>query len=574
MMNKFRYARLILISVCCLLLPPSAGASGLGEISAISALGDRFRAEIPLLNPSSSITAECFRLTKDSPDAIDDIPWLVDAQFAVVSAPPRLVISARRAVVDPVIQLAIHSSCDASLTRHYTALLSPPAGRSTELPVTDHLPADIEQPSARLRPDSAARKTPHVIRSRLERTARAGETTGDMARRKFPRSRQAQRRFVHQMVALNPEWLSSESGKDILPKGVELRYPTPSVSRATTARQATQAKPTKRKPETPAGVRDRLVLMPFDPPPEPWADLATPDGINKQMSDVELQINLMRTEINKLRAEYSAPSPAVQVVLLEMESRLLSVQLNAARIALDNLQAERPATAVTPAPELPPAVANSENLAVQAQPAPIAVKPEPRAATLLTANTGLPVLLGLLALGVIAIFYRRIGRRRSKEPLSTSPQASPAADADPYIDAIPAKAIVSSPPSAQNELRTEVAAPMASRVDETSMTSSVNENSMEIEDTIELADIFLTYGRTQDALDVLHNFIQDNPKESLRPSLMMLKIYKQTDMRQEFEHLADQLANNYKIKRVQWDDTPSPTPTTPGKSSVPVRQPV
>jgi hypothetical protein len=154
MMKKYNYALLILISAC---LPIPAGASSLGEISAISPLGDRFRAEIPLLDPSPSITAACFRLTRDSTDAIEDIPWLTNVQIEVLSSPPRLVISTRRQVVDPVIQLAIQSSCDTSLTRHYTALLSPPADRNTALPVTDHLPGDIQPQSATARPDPGVR---------------------------------------------------------------------------------------------------------------------------------------------------------------------------------------------------------------------------------------------------------------------------------------------------------------------------------------------------------------------------------------------------------------------------------
>ncbi len=107
--------------------------------------------------------------------------------------------------------------------------------------------------------------------------------------------------------------------------------------------------------------------------------------------------------------------------------------------------------------------------------------------------------------------------------------------------------------------------PMASSVVETPVASTVAENPMEIEHAIELADIFLAYGRTQDAVDVLQTFMQDNPKESLRPSLIMLDIYKKADMRQEFEHLADQLAKSFKVKRVQWDDTPLPATTKPGK---------
>jgi len=183
---------------------------------------------------------------------------------------------------------------------------------------------------------------------------------------------------------------------------------------------------------------------------------------------------------------------------------------------------------------------------------------------LLTANTGLFVMLGLLALGLSAILYRRTGRGR-KASLSTSTQASPAADAEHHIKPIPAKVAVSSPPPAQVESGKALETPMASSDDETPMTSSVDENPMEIEHAIELADIFLTYGRTQDALDVLNNFMQDNPKESLRPSLIMLDIYKKADMRQEFEHLADQLAKSFKVKRVQWDDTPLPATTKPGK---------
>lgn len=566
MMKTYKYVLFILMSACSL-LPITAGASGLGEISVISPLGERFRAEIPLLNFSPTITAACFGLTKDTPDAIDGIPWLTSAQIVVLSSPPRLVISTRRPLVDPVIQLAIHASCAGPLTRHYTALLSPPAERITELPVADRLPGDIQQQSARARPDIAASETPYVRRNKPGRTAQAGETTGDLARRMFPRSRLAQQQFIRQMVALNPEWLSSESGEEILPEGVELRYPAPSLPQATAARQATQAKSAKRKPETPAGARDRLVLMPFDPPPVPPADLSAPGEINKQLSDVELQINTLRAELNKLRAEYTAPSPAIQTVLLEMESRLLVVELNAARIALNNLQAERPANVAAPAPEVPAIAAGSENPAVQApQPAPsapIAVAPVPWTAMLLTANTGLFVMLGLLALGLSAILYRRTGRGR-KALLSTSTQASPAADAEHHINPIPVKVTVSSPPPAQAESRKEPETPMASSVD-TPMTSSVDENPVEIEHAIELADIFLTYGRTQDALDVLNNFMQDNPKESLRPSLIMLDIYKKADMRQEFEHLADQLAKNFKVKRVQWDDTPSPATTQPGK---------
>lgn len=576
-MSAYKHTLLILLSVCSM-LPIPVGASGLGEIRSISPLGDRFRVEIPILNPSPLITAACFRLTQDSPDAIDDIPWLTNAQIAVLSAPPRLVISTRRQVVDPVIQMAIYSNCDASLTRHYTALLSPPSVRNTDLPVTDRIPGNFQEQSTRVRPAYPVRETKHVSRYKPGRTAQAGETTGDMARRLFPRSRLAQQRFIRQMVALNPEFLSSESGDETLPDGVELRYPTPPVRQSTATRQATPAKQATlvRKPETVAGARDRLVLMPYDPPPEPPAALATPVEINKRLSDVELQINTMRSELSMLHAKNPSPSPAIHMALLEMESRLLVVELNAARIALNNLQAEKPAITVAPAPEVPVNAANNEKLAVQqprpAPPEPVAIKPVHSIAKLLTTNTGLIALLGLVALGLSAIFYRRT-RSGRKKLLSTSTQISVATDVEPHLRPIPAKLTKSTAPTTQTEWRKEDETPTKRRVNETPMASTADEKPMEIEHAIELADIFLTYGRTQDALDILHSFIQDNPKESLRPSLILLEIYKQADMRQEFEHLAEQLTQSYKVKRVQWDDTSSPATAKSSKNAGQGKQP-
>ena len=86
------------------------------------------------------------------------------------------------------------------------------------------------------------------------------------------------------------------------------------------------------------------------------------------------------------------------------------------------------------------------------------------------------------------------------------------------------------------------------------MASNVVENPMEIEHAIELADIFLTYKRTQDALEVLLTCIKENPKESLRLNLRLLEIYNQTNMRPEFEQLAEQLARNLNVKRIHWDE--------------------
>ena len=42
------------------------------------------------------------------------------------------------------------------------------------------------------------------------------------------------------------------------------------------------------------------------------------------------------------------------------------------------------------------------------------------------------------------------------------------------------------------------------------------------------------------------------------------EIYKQANMRQEFEQLAEHLARSLHVKLIQWDETPSPSKAKPG----------
>lgn len=493
--------------VAGVMTPAVAAATGLGEIRVTSQLGDRFQAEIPLLNPSPSIVPSCFNLTTTAADAIADVTWLKDAQIALISSPPRLVISTRRQVSEPVVQLAIYTGCGTYLTRHYTALLSPP-GEVSSLPAP--LPAIRDD---RVAVPSAA-DAKHVSKNPI--TARNGR--------------------AHRVVAARPK-----------PKAV--------------------AKGAQRRAEPVS--RDRLVLLPSDeqPPSERGVATASAEEVGNRLTEVERQIMAMRSRLTALHAEHPAPPPAIQTVLIEMESRLLAVELNMARIKVSSLAAEAQAK-LTPA-SMPVSVAIHEqtgpsagsNIGSNTGPASAAAVAPAAPKTLQNKEVPVPgldqqhvfgvgmALLGMFSLALGTYLFRRARRvqvtsdlpRASEVPRRQAPSSprqipgpSTMAPIDDAGDGSPrARSAESANPSARAIKETQKEEPDFS--------------------PIELANIMLSFGREQGAVEVLEEFIKDNPAESLQPGLRLLEIYKQADMRQEYEMLAGRLAHRFNVERVHWN---------------------
>jgi len=580
-MPPFKHTALAVLCACSL-TPFAALATGLGDIGVRSQLGDRFRAEIPLVNAATSVSPSCFQLTTESPDGIADVPWLKDAQIALLSSPPRLVITTRRQVEDPLVQLAVYTGCGVYLTRHYTALLSPP--EESSLPVTAHALADARAASPKAAPEQPAGATTRVTRNPGARTAQAGESAADMAHRLYPHSRRAQQRFIRQMVALNPEWLTSESGDETLPEGANLRYPAPperplaappALRVAESLAEVPGAKPKTRSPakvepaaQAPAtisaagsqsapkaGGRDRLVLMPSDAPlpPEQAASHAAPGEIDNRLSAVEVQVGTMRAQLSALRAEYPTPPPAIQTLFIEMETRLMAVELNAARVKLATLAANAP-PAPAPAADAQTAPAGNEQALPVPTPPPApaqaASAPVPSAAPTQTLDAGLAI-LAVFGLGLGAFLYRRATRGSGALAPATT-HGSLAGDGEPPPEAMPTPAV---PPTAGvDEIDDEIGTRprVVEAVDEAEHDFS----------PIDLANIMLTFGRTQGAVEVLQSAIEANPKESLQPGLRLLEIYKQADMRREFEQQAGQLGQLFNVERIRWEEMPLAAPAT------------
>lgn len=588
----------------CSFLPFAAAAVGLGELRVTSPLGAPFRAEIPVQSPSSSTNAGCFHVSTSSPDAMDDTPWLSEVHVAFMPDPARLVITSRKPVFDPVIQLAIYTGCGTYLTRHYVALLSPPKEHVRDLPVVART-AEVQE-EASLQPERSAGKEPRAVSGapkRAGRTALPGETAADMARRLFPHNQAAQRHFVRRMVALNPEWLTSAAGDELLPEGVDLHYPPPPARRPVAARppapaktvavaantettpqeaqkaqEKPEAKPEKqveKKPEKETG--DRLVLSATEVLPAEQPSPPTAGEINKRIGDVERQIDTMRLQLNALRAEYPAPPAAIQTLLAEMETRLLAVELNVARISLENLSAEKPKVATIAAAAEEIKLAGGE----QAVPAP-AAPPEPKAvpvAALVAAdNAPIPgsdigvILLGVLSLGVgLSVVLFRQSKRRTANSGSEESVSSVMASIREAADEAPEPAQLAhgvvdlSDPQTIQELPDETAG--------NSGPPRATGDVEEIEQPVELANIMIVYGQQQSAIEVLRNFVEAHPRDSLRSSLRLLELFKQADLRNEFEALAGQLPARFNIERAHWESVQVPAAGTdlPAEVGVPRR---
>ena len=178
-MSSYKRGMLAVLSLCSF-LPFPAVAFGLGEFRVTSPLGERFRAEIPVQSPSSSTHAGCFHLSTTSPDAVDDTPWLSEVHIGLITDPARLVITSRKPVFDPVVQMAIYTGCGTYLTRHYIVLLSPPKAHVRDLPIVASIGEGPEEAS--FRPKNPVVKGPRAISSapkRGGRTALPGETAAD-----------------------------------------------------------------------------------------------------------------------------------------------------------------------------------------------------------------------------------------------------------------------------------------------------------------------------------------------------------------------------------------------------------
>ncbi len=76
----------------------------------------------------------------------------------------------------------------------------------------------------------------------------------------------------------------------------------------------------------------------------------------------------------------------------------------------------------------------------------------------------------------------------------------------------------------------------------------------EQDSALELAEIMMSFGRTQGAAETLADYIRNNPRQAVKPWLKLLDVYHVAGMRAEFEALTRQLNKTFNVKMISWGD--------------------
>lgn len=144
---------------------------------------------------------------------------------------------------------------------------------------------------------------------------------------------------------------------------------------------------------------------------------------------------------------------------------------------------------------------------------------------------------------------------------------APIAPADVAPDAVPASA-ASAPPAPlpeaaapiadfslehdpEGEARANARIPVARRKDDTSRVPEQRQ-AVDVEPTLQLAEIMLSMGLEQGAAQALVEYTEANPRHALHHWLKLLGIYRKRGLHKEFTEAAERLRQNFNIQAEDW----------------------
>lgn len=463
----------------------SAGAVGLGDLTARSNLGEPLRAEIRLLNLGGlELDPNCVR--RASPADNDDIPWIRTARVRVSG--DRLIVTTREPMSHPIAMLGIQLGCESPLRRDYPILLQPPVGRSPAVSLPEISAAPATRPAVTAASSGASSGVRHAAERGTQPSAapkqpRAPRQDGATARSLTP-------------VPSNTDRLIIGSGAD-------------------------------------AGLAPLRMSLLLSSPPS--AD--QPDGPRQQLNQEQRTLAEIDDRI------------ASQLEVNEKIRRLEEYQLML-KERIVQLDQTKPAPGSAAAPQAPAAAS-----------APGFSKDK----LLEALKEWAPALAGLAAAlaGIGTLIWRRRRRHAEEAEMTTEP----AFETDMRISAPPQTvgrskreepADMRAMPPVQHSIAplppADTSAEWADPTFAPAHPIPFDETVDEQDSALELAEIMMSFGRTQGAAETLADYIRNNPRQAVKPWLKLLDVYHVAGMRSEFEALTRQLNKTFNVKMVSWND--------------------
>lgn len=539
---KIRRIPLALAVAAAVFNPASpAFAAALGEVASLSALGERFRAEIRL-EADGAIQADCFRVVAPA-DSSDGIPALAGGRVSIAGkgSGARLIVRSDRTVEDPILRLAVENVCDTRLRREYTLMMPFTAAATVGAPVATQ-PARASVPDRK--PAAERRATPpRTERPRAPKPATRtwstapGESLASLGEALYPDDPAARERFTRATAAANPGLFPTPASHErALPTGTRVLIPD--------LRQVANAAAGK-----PAPTSDRSrTASPAQAAPQPTGDRVVVDKSVTAASSAAAQANASRDAAAEAGVPQGLLEREREVAAAIDRSIVAEMELLARVKELEELQAALEARLRT--------TLASQAASAQAAPAPAAVAaaapPAPAAAPAASAETGSPAgdlyLLGGLGLAALLLTAWLLRGRRETRPASV-------ADADTRIPPTVARPA----PSTTSAPLTEPAADASAGLRPGTVTLREHATGHgtaveEYKSAVELADIMVSFGRVQGAAETLAEFVRSNPREAVTPWLKLREVYRTAGLRAEFDTIARELNKTFNVNAVDWDN--------------------
>jgi len=552
-----------------LVLSPYASALGLGEVKLKSTLNQPLEAEVKLLD-TRDLTAEQILVALASPadferNGVDRLFFYTEFQFQVdleAADGPKVVITSRSPVREPYLNFLIEARWTAGrLLREYTLLMDLPTfdeGGSTQAVQTA-----VTRSNTQTRPTSTTstpKATPNAASSTSESReststrqpslsgdeyqVRSNDTLWEIALRARPDSSVSVHQSMMALYRANPEaFINGNINR--LRRGQVLRVPDASemksLAKSEAVSQFAQAtgdsdsgaqlnasrRASSARTES-AEVSGRVKLAaPTSGDVGSGQGSGANDGAGKALES-ELAVTL--EELDKSKAENTELSSRVKDLEAQIETmeRLVEVsneKLRALQVAANQTAAssaaqvqEAPVVA-TPVAEVAP-IASSEaasSIAAVAPPQPTApakkviVPPKPEPTLVDTATQNAPW-IGLGVLGLLGAGYFAYRRRKQAEEQRAEEQE----DVFALDDSADQYEAVADEPDRFNQADDDAL------LDEANETTAVAETG----DVVGEADIYIAYGKLDQAEEMLLNALQKDP-DSADIRMKLLEVYSQ-----------------------------------------------